>query len=1638
MTTDSLLSLEPCRSDLTAGSSVHVVGIVVVHDEAGKRLLLRSAVHGWFFTLQCDEPLPAARAYTVFDAKVLTVQPRLHLRALPDNVLSHDLPTSGSFRCATETCGGMGFSGQGFAHAGMHMKVHSDLRAPYCEWKRAESSMQVVEGDIGDIATMKKMFHLGAGSTQLLGGFSCQPWSGLGDRKGQADARASALPKILMAAHYLQCHSLTLECVVNAGKDKWVKETLQSFCRQTGFRYQEADLHLHTMVPAQRSRWWCILCAPVLPCPVIPQLPKMTPLPVVGDLLPATLKWSEPEEAQLRLDQYETRKFNEYGGIMSNLVNTKQALKTALHGWGNQLSRCPCSCREYPMTEARLASKGLFGALLPVDGKFDISGEEVQCMRHLHPWEIAVLHGVCPEQSWEPLRLTMHQLLKKTCGVCSLTFFGGMANTVPSSVNFAAVTDFFGRITDALQISRVARYPGVHYLPLGAIAADCVHPSTPSTARDSLVSHAEPTVKDDEPARGLTFGEILERTVAGKRKRVEDHVHVMGGIPAFATHGTTHEHDGPITQELRGFFQGVTHGNGLTEGGFGHAMVEDLSKTLHESAPAAAGVGSAVPTAPSSPTVTMDNEGGRTTAALVLADTHTRLPIGTADPSSPHDQTQVDTPEPVTHDPHVHVALEDSTRPTGVEDLHASEPDSRPSSTPPVAADRKGGSGPAADETPHIESCPNDSSPAVAADIEGGSTEGIVNHADAERAEATDEFHHLVVMRPGSTMPQTIRIRATATVGSITVAEERLASMVNPIKPVDLVGRSLPLGDVTHAMQLVHLTPVEDEILVDHIPERWHIHDSIPRTHLLYLQQQWVADDEFNFYLDLLAKTGQTSIAPVLVIPPGPDDQDLKRMLEQWITNSMYGAVTNRQLATAMVVEGHWIPVLITQHSLGIRIRTTPVGKAWIDTAVPPDQSIVVDVIPLPVQFHADCGFQSIGWLVNQIFDATSGTRNFPVPVGPHNAIAWRAMFANHVAAAGQSVIPMTLAFGGMVQGEPTELLQKLLVDHGVPQDAVGKRADAVLSSLGRAPVVSALRGPRAWRDLKQLANQATPKFQLVMAHELSAVIQARAPGKKFGEQKQKVRDAPKPKILLTPADIAIPEGIFRDPDGNLVNQIPAQQLHPDATGVVVLTLQEALPYVKLTAPFSSRALALVIIDPTEAMTQMIGTPTRIPANCTHTGEPVLITGRLLQIGQGRIERHMPSNKLKVEEVPNCVLRAVAFREELDISWEKFLTQPVKELMRMIPELSKEPGSVLDCWDRQFLSLRMQKCRPQDAEQFIVTFRIQNKDICALLGLSGRQGVYLEPREEDGRKPSNQFRVVWMSKMGKSDATAAMRATKPWVCLVRTGQRFGLRVLRSDAPTVHAQHKDSPYLDTVDALIYIGGPFPWGATRATLVKLFAQWKWEARPLQPKGRSIDGKGLLWEIQAAAAPQFSVYTLEHADILIAAAPAKPKTVVNASQELQGSAHTIAVLQSQQAQATQPAADPLQVNDPWSNKQLKTAAGSCPAPRVEMAMAQVEQRLKQHVQEQITAMRNDDEDMGDDPRIEALEKKVLNLEQVVHANAQTQQQQAHEMAGQIQQLNRKVDTQTSHLQQHMDNKLQEQLTQIEILLSKQRKTE
>ena len=450
-----------------------------------------------------------------------------------------------------------------------------------------------------------------------------------------------------------------------------------------------------------------------------------------------------------------------------------------------------------------------------------------------------------------------------------------------------------------------------------------------------------------------------------------------------------------------------------------------------------------------------------------------------------------------------------------------------------------------------------------------------------------------------------------------------------------------------------------------------------------------------------------------------------------------------------------------------------------------------------------------------------------PVAIG--QAVMWRWLFEHHLVRHGKAsdpCIPSAILFGGANGSELSTQLAELLCKRGVPASVVEERVQVVLDQIGRQAVTRAFRIAEPWREIKQLANQASPKVQLVLPSELQEAIQTRAKdGSQVGDKSKKSKQQKKqPKTFqLTAADVSVPEGVFRDQMNCPLQQVPFANIGPEARGLVVLNAAQAMPYIRSGSPISKQALAIIVLDHQGPLLHGIGELIRFPASCEKTSKAILLTAKLLQLGSIKVERVQPQEANKVDEVSNRVLRVVTYRDEFSkVPWKAFVSKPIRHIIDDIPCFGTDGHSpIIGVWDRQYLNDKLEKTTPEGATIFMACFRLEKPDDATIFAGSGKNGHYLEPRSEDGRSPHGAFRVIWLNKVDKQTVTVASQSTPQWNTVVRSGLRFGLRVRLEDAEVLHVQHKPTiPFLNSDKAIVFQAGPFPHGSNRAALSKLF--------------------------------------------------------------------------------------------------------------------------------------------------------------------------------------------------------------------------
>ena len=190
------------------------------------------------------------------------------------------------------------------------------------------------------------------------------------------------------------------------------------------------------------------------------------------------------------------------------------------------------------------------------------------------------------------------------------------------------------------------------------------------------------------------------------------------------------------------------------------------------------------------------------------------------------------------------------------------------------------------------------------------------------------------------------------------------------------------------------------------------------------------------------------------------------------------------------------------------------------------------------------------------------------------------------------------------------------------------------------------------------------------------------------------------------------------------------------------------------------------------------------------------------------------------------------------------------------------------------------------------------------------------------------------------------------------------------------------------------------------------------------------------------------MKHADVLVSPLE-KRKQSSRPSNDIVASAKTIAILKQQPGVSNaQSSTDPLQQNDPWQSyvspyKQPKTRGNdiasypmSSQGPSMEIINRVVDQKVEAKIAMlSKTSNQSEDAEMEEakENRIAEMEHRLSSLESVVQTHHAQQVQQQSQVAAQITSLQQRVDSQGSALQRHLDEKLSEQLSQIERLLGR-----
>ena len=556
--------------------------------------------------------------------------------------------------------------------------------------------------------------------------------------------------------------------------------------------------------------------------------------------------------------------------------------------------------------------------------------------------------------------------------------------------------------------------------------------------------------------------------------------------------------------------------------------------------------------------------------------------------------------------------------------------------------------------------------------------------------------------------------------------------------------------------------------------------------------------------------------------------------------------------------------------------------------------------------------------------------------------------------------------------------LAALLLERGLSLPEVTTTVDQLLSQAGAARVqrvLDLLDSGNQWFQLQALAKQ----FNVLLPETQPRTTRAAANVLHEANRRAQLRPP-----QLQASDFQLTPGYFRNADGSPAKVLA--KLLPGASGV---QLSDAAEAAKLIADFARSCvdeLGVVVLGHRCPHPDSCEGSLGVPA-ATAQGDKVILHACWHNLGQRKLTAGC-DNDAQVKP-PEAVCACVSvFQDEIGSkpAWQLFTTNPVRAVVERL-KASDSTVSLEAPWGRSYRQ-DSKPSSPDECTSLQFHCRVQRAGLLALLRLSGHNHVYVTPKTWTNEVLPG-FSIIWLSSDREEATRLCLQIPDQQLGLVRSRQRYGVRVADSSYQAAWAKLKpgvDQPPKVDVTGLYKLLSVPPelrsqdlqeWGKTV----------KWPIRPLRCLGPRQ------WLVGAQGPPPEGLHSINSHAVLIQQVTPKASTrpVVRAGRNPRPAPPT----------GSGPAIDPLQINDPWS-QYLASSSTAAPRPaqsrqleaptqlrfdqqetrlsKLEAGLAELQKGqcdLQQHVDQQVVKVQAD------------LNTFHRDFEQQLRANAEQQQQ-------------------------------------------------
>lgn len=1455
---------------------------------------------------------------------------------------------------AHDVCSGLGGFSTAFSYLGGSILCAVDSCPLACDAYSRIFSAPCICSDIGSMSTIRSMHdlqHAQHCQAMMFAGFPCQPLSQQGAQLRAADPRSKTLHSVLLAAALLRVSCLLLECVPEALKDPGTQAALMDFCNHFGYNLCQTVLHLHSVWPSKRSRWFAVCSLESYGICQISGFPVLVPSPAIRDVIGVWPSWN-PEEEQLAWTPLENEMYGDPRfGSTDRRIGLSSALPTALHSWGSALYACPCKCRSAGFSLQRLQRSGLRGVV--------VVSQVLGCNRHIHPKELQFLLGFPPIQP---------------CGDHCRAFLCLLGNSVSPIQALWIISQVVSSMSVNVTIPSVQALQ--QYLKDIVKQQALVWPSNVQTGTLQLVSQgvsASISFKKGAKVRDLLKAEAIfqQQTFVGlscagvwlpEEAYLNEYTYVLVSSWVPLSIGSLR----PVQCQLwfLGSIRRLVVAAGMTVAQVvewqripdWQCIVSPNGLVIDPASLVQPGQDLVVQTDPEEMKFGLDFKIqeliGLGFGSLQLSSSWTGLGLG-----------------------HLDELVKNNVLASWSGSKFAPLALWLPSFAAAV-----------------IEVWPNTIESSLRSWFLPVSAEIFVMFQDGE------DWNLMSVKVDRLTMTISFfNDCRTEVAGLLAYRIMRAGDRACYREVFPQVTAEGPKGSLAWALNIVDgflAVPQPLRCALAQVREKYGAASAfgsfgqLSATLPLSMPNQLpISREEFEacdvvgglsapFILDFARALARQFPATLV--------QDQIRVLvvseaeqKQLQGTQFHGGPA--PLFLFVLCDKHWTLLHCVCHDSELCITqydglgSTSIAKLdgicrILKTNWEAEHYQIETTWQVPQRRSDSCGTIALGhfaWCLGIISE--------------QEMIGFEDIHPS-LALCSEKLSPDAKVCGFRNDQEVTQALHKILPDKGVAPENIQARIQAAVKVLGVDQLSKALGSKNQWGALKALGNSKPRPFKWVTNEELQHHIQERA-AQKFGvdadvKRTKKQRDQRKPALSAEAIDtssLILPPEVFITSTGSSVGQIQLAEVLKDACGVAFAHASDIVHFLQEGKLISPEALGLLVVGkiPDQFISALPMHSIRVPAIYKGTNEPVLLDCVSIQLGDQAIYRKQSKTAPVFAVFPTVVFRVHVFRDlwEED-AWPDLVRKPIRQLVSTFGKLQlcrdpncagtcnyfhpsiEEDGvesGLLDVWGFAWHKLDGGKAQPESAEVLSVFIRVPESNFNSLHFASGYAGVFFEPRLTDQPGPDPKFAVVWVPQQSLGDITHKVKTLDLALAACRLGAKYGIRCLAKNQEDLHKSlNLKKPFVSCAVKQVYRIEPLPAGTQRQSIADICKHIGWVAKPLQAcKG----SQGRAWEIGAETAPPVQFIDAQHGwttltKIRDVSQPIKPVDLVATSKTKQ---HIRAGPTSSASSSA--ATDPwFNGADPWGQYQGVSSAPP-PSQHVQKKFDDVEQRLQESVAAQVT---------------------------------------------------------------------------------------